>query len=173
MKTLKQFVLLLTSISLLTFSSCSSSDDGGDAGAAASGTIAAKIDGQDFTSLKITSQASVVTAGGQTTITLQGNTSSQAINMVINAYDGVGTYQLSDDNVFIIASYIEPNVNSPLDSKIWSAPFQDSGTVGSIKISEETDTNIKGTFSFTCKNTNDGTTKDVTEGSFNLEKKTF
>lgn len=170
MKKLKQLVLLLTTVSLITFLSCSTSDDGGKNGTAASGTITAKVDGKEFTSLKITSQASVVTVGEQTTITLQGNTSSQAINMIINGYDGVGTYQLSDNNVFIIASYTEPNINNPLDSKIWSAPYQDSGIVGEIKISEETDTNIIGTFSFTCKNSNDGTTKSITGGSFNLKK---
>ena len=173
MKNLKQLILLFTAISLITAYSCSSSDDGGDNGSAGAGTITAKIEGSDFTSLKMTSMATVVTAGGQTTLTMQGNTSSQAINMIVNGYDGVGTYQISDSNVFIIASYIEPDVNNPLNSQTWSAPFQDSGVVGEIKISEETETNIIGTFHFTCKNSNDGSTKSITEGSFNLEKTTF
>src|SRR5690606_1689777 len=151
-------------------SSCSSDDDGGGGGGAASGTITAKINGNSFTSLEMTSFANTTTGGGQTTLVMQGNTQSQAISMIINGYDGVGTYELSDDNVFRTASYIEPNISNPLESQTWSAPFQDSGVVGEIKISEETDTNIKGTFNFTCKNSNDGTTKNVTEGSFNLNK---
>jgi hypothetical protein len=171
MKTLKHLTLLLMCFSLVTFSSCSDDDDGGDdggGGAAASGTITAQINGSSFTSLEMTSFASKVTGGGQTTLTMQGNTQSQAINMIINGYDGVGTYEISDSNVFRIASYVEPNVSNPANSQTWSAPFQDSGVVGEINISEESDSNIKGTFNFTCKNSNDGSTKNITDGAFNL-----
>jgi len=173
MKTLKHLTLLLMCLSLITLSSCSKDDDGGDGGGdqgAASGTITAKINGASFTSLEMTSFASTVTGGGQTTLTMQGNTQSQAINMIINGYDGVGTYEISDNNVFIIASYIEPNVSNPANSQTWSAPFQDSGVIGEIKISEESDSTIKGTFNFTCKNSQDDSTKNITEGSFNLQK---
>lgn len=158
------------SMSLVTLSSCSSDDDGGGGGQAAQGTITAKIDGSSFTSLEITSFASLTTGGGQTTLVMQGNTSSQAINMLIIGYNGEGTYELSDDNVFRSASYIEPNVNDPINSQTWNAPYQDSGVIGEINVSEETDTTIKGTFNFTAKNSNDGSTKSITEGSFNLEK---
>ncbi|PWI31148.1 hypothetical protein DI383_00290 [Flavobacteriaceae bacterium LYZ1037] len=173
MKTLKHVTLLLMCVSLITFSSCSKDDDGGDGGGdqgAASGTITAQINGDSFTSLEMTSFASSTTGGGQTTLILQGNTQSQAINMIINGYDGVGTYELSDSNVFISASYMEPNVSNPTNSQTWSAPYQDSGIVGEIKISEETDTHVKGTFHFTGKNSNDNSTKSITEGAFNLKK---
>jgi hypothetical protein len=172
MKTLKHVTLLLMCFSLITFSSCSDDDDGGDGGGggAASGTITAKINGSSFTSLEMTSFANSTTAGGQTTLIMQGNTQSQAISMIINGYDGVGTYELSDNNVFRTATYMEPNINDPLNSPTWSAPYQDSGMVGEIKISEETDTYVKGTFNFNCKNSNDGSIKNVTEGAFNLNK---
>lgn len=176
MRTLKQFMLFVLVITSVSFISCSNDDDGGDpntGGGAASGTISAKIDGSSFTSLEMTSIATKATAGGQTTLTIQGNTQSQAFNLIINGYDGVGTYVLSDDNVFRIASYIEPNVSNPANSQTWSAPFQDSGVVGEIKISEETDSNIKGTFNFTGKNTNDDTTKNITDGAFNLSVQEF
>ncbi|MCX7548750.1 DUF6252 family protein [Xanthomarina sp. F1114] len=170
MKTLKHLTLLLMCFSLVTLSSCSDDDDGGDAGggAAASGTITAKVNGASFTSMEITSTATKVSGGGQTTLTMQGNTESQAISMVINGYDGVGTYTLSDDNVFRNASYVEPNVSNPLNTQTWNAPYQDSGVIGEIKISEDTDSNIKGTFNFVGKNSNDDTIKEVTEGAFNL-----
>lgn len=46
--------------------------------------------------------------------------------------------------------------------------------VGEVKISEETATTVKGTFSFTAKNVNgDQSTKTITEGSFNLEKQSI
>lgn len=176
MGTLKNISLLIMCFSLITFSSCSNDDDGGDGGGdqgAASGTITAKINGTSFTSLEMTSTATTVTGGGQTTLTMQGNTQTQAINMIINGYDGVGTYEISDDNVFRIASYIEPNASNPANSQTWSAPYQDSGVIGEIKISEETASNIKGTFHFTGKNSNDDSTKNVTEGSFNLNKQIF
>lgn len=169
MKNLKQIMLLVMVVSLTNLTSCSKDDDGGSGGGAASGTIKAKVNGSQFTSLEMTSFANLTSGGGQTTLVMQGNTSSQAINMIINGYDGVGTYELSDSNVFITASYIEPNVSDPLNSQTWSAPFQDSGVVGEIKIAEQSDTTIKGTFHFTCKNANDDSTKNITDGSFNLE----
>ncbi|WP_142784011.1 DUF6252 family protein [Changchengzhania lutea] len=172
MRHLKKFMLLVMMGSLVIFTSCSKDDDGGSGGAAGSGTITAKIDGTQFTSLNQTSFAQLTSGGGQTTLALQGNTSSQVISITMNGYDGLGTYEISDDSVFIVASYVEPNTNDPLNSKIWSAPYQNSGVIGEIKISEETDTNIKGTFSFTGKNNDDGSTKAVTEGAFNLTKKT-
>ena len=176
MKTLKHLTLLLMCLSLITISSCSSDDDGGDGGGdqgAASGTITAKINGNSFTSLEMTSIASLANGGGQTTLTIQGNTQSQAFSMIINGYDGVGTYEISDSNVFRIASYIEPNISNPANTQTWSAPYENSGICGEIKISEETDSKIKGTFNFTCKNAEDDSTKNITEGSFNLTKQTL
>ncbi len=170
MRNLKQFMLLIMVTSMVSLTSCKSDDDGGDSGGggAASGTITAKINGDQFTSLEITSFANITSGGGQTTLVMQGNTQSQAINIVINGYEGVGGYEISDDNVFIIASYIEPNISNPSDTQTWSAPFQDSGIVGEVRISEETESKVKGTFHFDCKNSNDDTMKSVTDGSFNL-----
>jgi len=163
-------MLLVLTISVVSFTSCSKDDDGGSGGDAASGTIQAKVNGSTFSSLEITSFANKTSGGGQTTLILQGNTSSQAINMIIIGYDGVGSYELSDNNVFISASYLEPNISSPMNSPTWNAPYQDSGVVGEINISEETDTHVIGTFNFTAKSTNDGSTKTISDGSFNLEK---
>ncbi|PNQ73848.1 hypothetical protein C1T31_05820 [Hanstruepera neustonica] len=170
MRTLKQIMLLVIVTSMVTLTSCKSDDDGGNPFnvGASSGTIEAKIDGNQFTSLAITSFANMASGGGQTTLVIQGNTQSQAINIVINGYEGVGSYEISDNNVFITASYIEPNISNPSETQTWTAPYQDSGVIGEISISEETDTKVKGTFSFDCKNSNDDTIKSVTEGSFDL-----
>ena len=170
MRTLKQFMLFAALLGAFAFSSCSSDDDGGNPGdvTAGSGTISAKIDGNSFTSLEMTSIATKVNAGGQSTLVIQGNTQSQAFQFTINAYDGLGTYEFTDANVFRIASYIEPNVSNPANTQTWSAPYENSGVAGEISISEETDSSIKGTFFFTGKNANDGSTKSITEGSFDL-----
>ena len=69
---------------------------------------------------------------------------------------------------------IDVDLNNPQNStsEIWQAPYNDS-MVGEIKISEETETTIKGTFSFTGKNVNgDQSVKTIKEGSFNLTKQT-
>src|SRR5690606_23784527 len=68
MRTLNHVTLLLMCFSLITFSSCSSDDDGGGGGGAASGTITAKINGNSFTSLEMTSFANTTAGGGQTTL---------------------------------------------------------------------------------------------------------
>lgn len=170
MKRINQLWVLLLTITLLSFNSCSSDDDGGATNQASQGTISAKINGVNFTSLEITSFASLTTGGNQTTLTMQGNTTTQAISMIIIGYDGVGTYQLTDANVFRSASYIEPNINDPINSPTWNAPFENSGVIGEINISEDTATTIQGTFNFTAKNVNDGSTKSITDGVFNLEK---
>ncbi len=169
MKNLKQIMLLLMTVTMVSLTSCSKDDDGGGGGSAGEGTITAKVNGTQITTLEITSVANTVTGGGQTTLTLQGNTSSAAFNMIIFGYEGVGTYELSDNNVFISASYTEVNINDPLNSQIWNAPFQDSGVVGEIKVSEDADGKVKGTFRFNAKNTEDGSMRNITDGSFNLD----
>lgn len=170
MKNLRKFVLLIMAVATVSILSCSKNDDGGDGGTASEGTITAKVNGSQFTTLEVATFATLTTGGGQTTLILQGNTSSEGVSFVVNGYEGLGTYEISDDNVFISATYIEPNISDPLNSQTWSAPFQDSGIVGELNISEETDTTIKGTFNFIAKNSNDGSTKTVSDGSFNVEK---
>ncbi|WP_048331089.1 DUF6252 family protein [Bizionia psychrotolerans] len=175
MRTLKQFTVFMMIASCISITACKSDDDGGDPAASggASGVITAKVDGSSFQSLEITSTATQITAGPSTTVTLQGNSSTQAFNMIINAFDGVGTYEITDSNVFIVASYIEPNVSNPANSQTWSAPYQNSGVIGEIKVSENTNDRIKGTFFFQCKNANDDSVKNITEGTFDLGKQIF
>lgn len=168
MKTFKLLSLFLfVSLAVL---SCKKDDDGNDGdNTAAEGTITAKIDGTTFTSLEIATTANEVNAGGGTTITIQGNDASgKAIIMIINGYDGTGTYEISDAGIFNTASYIETNVNDPQNTQSWNAPFANSGIAGEINISSKTDTNIQGTFNFEGKNGNDMSMRNITEGSFNM-----
>ncbi len=50
-----------------------------------------------------------------------------------------------------------------------SCSINDDGG-GQIQVSEDANGKVKGTFNFTCKNQNDGSTKNITDGSFDLEK---
>ncbi len=169
MKNSYLFFFMIITIGLITFS-CKSDDDGGGGGSAAAGTISAKVDGTTVTTLEMTTIA-VVESGS---FRLQGNTegtSSKAFIMTIAVFDGVGTYPIGGGaNIFNTASYTETEVDlsNPMNSQVvtWVAPYDDT-QVGEINISELTDTNVKGTFSFRAKNA-DGNIKNITEGSFNI-----
>jgi hypothetical protein len=171
MKTMKQFGLVLTLALAVIFSSCSGDDDNGGGGSAAAGTIKARVGGANFTSLNMASFAMKQAIGSTYMITLQGSDASgKAIQLILNGVDGqTGTFQIgTETTISAVASYTELNMSNPMDSQTWAAPYEDSGVVGSITISEITDTNIKGTFNFRGKNQEGSDTKEVTNGAFNL-----
>lgn len=179
MKKLKQLVLFLTTAALITFSSCSTNDDGGDGGNAPSGLLVAKVDGKSFKSFELSSSATISAVGpGKNLIIIATNSDGNAFSMTIMGYTGAGTYEFSGANATVtnVASYSETEVNlsNPTASttELWQAPYDDT-LVGSVSISEETDTKVIGTFSFKAKNVGgDNSIKNITEGSFNLKKQT-
>lgn len=180
MRKLNKLMLFVMMGSLLTLSSCSSDDDSsGGGGTAASGTLTAKVDGTTFQSMEISSSATVANAGGTNNLVIiASNSDGNAFSMTVFGYTGAGTYEFTGANIAITntASYTETDVNlsnpSASTIEIWQAPY-DSTMVGSITISEETSSNVAGTFSFTCKNVNgDGSVKTITDGAFNLNKQT-
>lgn len=170
-KTIKHFsfaiVLALTTI----FSSCSSDSSGGGGGSASLGTVNAKVAGSNFSSMTVATFATKQTFGGVTTIIVQGSDATgKAIQMTLSgATVGTGTFEISDTaSLSAIASYTETNISNPSASQTWAAPYEGSGVTGSITITEITDTNIKGTFTFTGKNQSGTDTKQITEGTFNV-----
>ncbi len=174
MRTLKNFMLLVMTVSLVSLTSCKSDDDGGGGGDAPSGTLTAKVDGSSFQSLDISSSATVAN-NGQNLILIASNSDGNAFSISVFGYSGAGTYPLGGGaNITNVASYTETDVdlNNPQNTttEIWQAPY-DSSMVGEINISEETDSKVIGTFSFTCKNVGgDQSVKNITDGSFNLTK---
>ena len=168
-------MVLIVALATVSLTSCSSDDDGGSAGGAASGTLSAKIDGASWQSLEISSSATIAN-NGQNLIIIATNSDGKAFSFTVFGYDGVGTYDL-DGSVISnvnVASYTETDVdlNNPQNSttEIWQAPY-DNSAVGFLKVAEETDTKLIGTFQFTCKNLNgDQSVKTITDGSFNLSK---
>lgn len=167
MKTFNKIILVLTAVVAMTLTSCKKDDDGGGGGSAAEGTVSAKVDGNNFNSMEMASFATL-TSG---TLILQGSDASgKGISIIMNNYEGVGTYEFTDSNVFLVATYVEANINNPTQSQTWTAPYEGSGVIGELKISEKTDLGIKGTFSFTAKNSNgDQSLKNITDGTFNLK----
>lgn len=175
MKTIKHFGLVLAIALTSLVTSCSSDDSSGGGGNAANGTIKARVGNSNFTSLQLASFATKQATGSVYTIILQGSDASgKAIQLIMNGVNGLpGTFEISDTSgIVTVGSYTEVNINNPLNSQVWAAPYDDSGNVGSVTISEITDTNIKGTFNFTGKNQNGTDTKQVTNGSFDLDFET-
>lgn len=171
MKTMKNtmYTILIALAFVFSVSSCSSDDDGGSGGDAASGIVKAKVDGTTVTSTQQLTTATIINAGGTSTVAIQGtNMDGKGFNFTINGFEGTGTYPIGGGaNVFVVANYIEGNATNPLDTQIWTAPF-DTTVAGEINISESSETTIKGTFEFTGKN-DDGSFRDITEGSFNVD----
>lgn len=174
MKTIKFICACFLVTTSFFVTSCSSDDDGGGGGSAAAGTITAKVDGNNVTTLEMTTFANQVGS----MLSIQGNTggtSSKAIVLNITSFDGVGTYDIGGTLGLgqANASYTEITVDisnpTAFESKIWSAPYEGGDKVGEINVSEVTETNIKGTFTFSAKNTDDNSMKQITQGSFNVE----
>ncbi|WP_179008600.1 DUF6252 family protein [Winogradskyella forsetii] len=178
MRKFNQIMLFIMTVSLVTFTSCSSDDDGGSVGNAPSGTLVASVDGSNYQSMEISSSATLANNGQNLTI-IATNSDGNAFSFTIFGYSGVGTYDFdgSISTGVNVATYTETDVNlsNPINSttEVWQAPYENL-SVGSISIAEETDNNIKGTFQFTCKNLNgDQSVKSITDGSFDLGKQTM
>lgn len=156
---------------IFSLSSCSNEDDGGSPGNASNGTITASIDGNSFQSNAMFSVSNLIDQGGITTLTLQGtNNDGNGFTFVINGFDGVGTYDIGGSNtIFVNASYIEADATNPTNSQTWQSPYDDDSVRGEFQVNEDTGSNVKGTFEFTAKNSNDGSVKNITDGSFNLD----
>ncbi len=156
MKTLKNVVLLMC---LCTIFSCSDATDE-DLGISGEGSFTAKVDGVDFTSLSATVGATV----NSQVAAIQGSKSDgEYIRINIMNYAGVGTYQTG--NSLTNTSMMSYGTVSPIST--WTSTFN-LGT-GTVEITEETDSTISGTFSFT--GVQDGfANKTITEGTFNAPK---
>ncbi len=169
MKTFNKTILVLMAVVAISLTSCKKDDDGGSAGGAASGTVSAKVAGSDYNSEAALTSATRIDANGTSTVTITANTMNGR-NMtisIIGGFDGVGSYNIGGGaNVFGNASYTEVDVANPMDAQTWVAPY-DETVAGEINVSEVSTTNIKGTFNFKGKNA-DGSFKEITEGSFNV-----
>jgi len=173
MKTLKNFTKFSFLALVVLLTSCSS-DDGGDNPIAVEGTITASVAGASFTSMEMATSATKITAGGTTTIAIQGtDMSGKTIRLQITGNAQAGTYEIGGDNVIsVIGTYIEVNIQNPQNptTTTYVAPFQGGAVAGSITISEMTDTKVVGSFNFTAKNqSNQNDSKSITNGAFNVE----
>ncbi|WP_295337704.1 DUF6252 family protein [Flavobacterium sp.] len=170
MKTIKKIGLFFAIALVSLTTSCSSDDNGGGGSNATLGTIRAKVAGSNYTSMEMGTFATRQVIGGLTSIIVQGSDASgKAIQIVITGYDGLGSYEISEDAaISTVASYIESNISDPMNSLVWAAPYENSGVAGTVTVTEISETNVKGTFNFTGKNQAGEDTKVVTNGAFNV-----
>jgi hypothetical protein len=168
MKTLKILSLFLFASLVLT--SCKKDDDGGDDPQVAAGTMTAKVDGANFESLEGTVVAQESNSGGVRVMAISaGTVDSENIQMIIQNFDGVGTYELNLANIGTYSYLPDPNNPDPSTVVVYMAV---NGTTsgGEVNISSYTADRVKGTFSFTGYNIQDTSdTVSVTNGSFDME----
>lgn len=173
MRNLKQFMLLVMTMSLVSLSSCSSDDDGGSGGDAADGTLTAKIDGASFTSEELATSAVIVTSGaGRALNILAGDFDGLTFQIGLPTFDGEGTYNVDSEDVilnsFVLIDVDVSNPQSPT-TQSWLAPYAGSGLAGTVSISSETATHIVGTFEMKIKGGDNNSVINITNGSFNIE----
>lgn len=164
MKSIKHISLAIVLALTTIFTSCSTDGGSGGGASAALGQVKAKAGNTNFTSM---TQASFASRQGGMIIVQGSDATGKAIQLMVTA-DATGTYEISDTSgISVIGSYTEVNLGS-MSSVTWAAPYDGSGNVGSVTITELTETNVKGTFSFTGKNQSGSDTKQVTNGAFNV-----
>jgi len=173
---MKKLIYLFLGCALMTSISCSSDDDSSsdNNNSAENGVVKAKIDGTSYASTPMGTQASRVDANGGTTVVITSNdlASGRNLTFTMNTLDGLGTYDIGGDNsIFIVVSYIETDASdlNNVDVQTWSAPFEGGEKAGEVTLTELSDTKVMGTFYFTGKNSENGSSKEITEGSFNID----
>ncbi|WP_338759217.1 DUF6252 family protein [Bernardetia sp. ABR2-2B] len=122
----------------------------------AGGSMSAKVDGQNFKAT--TSVEGVISNNGILSVKGKSSTpnSLRQINFVILEYE-VGTYSLSSGG----------------NSAAWAEGSDQASLYviesGEITITENTSTNIKGTFEFVSSNIDRSKTRTITEGKFDVK----
>ncbi|MCG1037520.1 DUF6252 family protein [Polaribacter sargassicola] len=156
MKNLKIITLLIFVATLLA---CSDASDE-DLGTTGEGILTAKVDGEDFSSLKV----AVVAVVSNNVVNVQGsNSNGDYIRFSILNYSGPGVYKTGD--AITNVNTIQYGTVNPIVA--WISTFT-SGS-GTIEITEETSSTVSGTFYFTGIN-DDYASKVITEGVFSAPK---
>lgn len=148
-------------LSLLVFTvSCSSEDE--ENSEPDGEYLSAKVDNETYNSdlsLNYTNMAGFVT--------LTGVSKDQEGVLIQFSDQGTGTYKIGGDgaNAMTIASF---STYETTTARVWLAPLDFSINDGEIVVTNFTESNIKGSFSFVGSNDNEGTSVQVTEGKFNI-----
>ena len=169
MKMLKKISILLF-ISMVILA-CSKDDDGGDDPQNGSGDFTAKVDGNSFKGISGTVKALVTNNGAGQTLAVSGGTNkSENLQMIIQGFDGEGTYQLNFTNIGTYSYLPDPNNPDPNTVVVFTTVGDAQSNNGELKVSSFDGETIKGTFTFTAYNLDDITdTVTVNDGAFNIK----
>lgn len=163
-------MLLVMMVIAATISSCSSDDSSQDpvGGGDNPGVLNAKVNGVEFRSLPQEAEGMVVSSDGQSYLSFAGRDGQgRELGISIDHFEGVGTYNLFDPNSgnVGIGMYIEGEGDNV---QAWMIPVE-GGQIGKLIVTDYTpNQRIKGTFYFEAYNPFNETTKNVTEGVFDL-----
>ncbi|RDK89234.1 DUF6252 family protein [Marinirhabdus gelatinilytica] len=167
MKTLKKLTFLLF-VSLAVMACNKSDDDGGDDPQGGVGSFTAQVDGSSFTGITGTVVAQLSNNG--TALAVSGGTNdSENLQIILTAFDGVGTYQLGLTNIGSYAFLPDPSNPDP-STVVTYTTVNGTSSNGEINISSFDGDTVAGTFSFTAFNPqNTSESVEVTNGEFNIE----
>ncbi len=156
MKNLQKIAVLLLTVFMFSCGSSGDEPTGGDA------FLTADVAGASFASMK----ASVGATETNGVLAVQGSTANgDYIRLNIFSYNGAGTYVTGDaitNTNSLMYGTITPSVAA------WTSTFNIGQ--GTIRITEDTATHVKGTFSFSGFNAAAGTNKQVSSGEFSAPK---
>ncbi|MCG2418518.1 hypothetical protein K8089_05740 [Aequorivita sp. F47161] len=171
MKTFNKTILVLMAVLAVSLTSCKKDDDGGDDPQGGTGTFSAKVDGDSFSGIQGTVVAQLTNSGSTQVLAVSGGTmDSENLQMIIQNFDGEGTYNLNFMNIGTYSYLPDPGNPDPNTVVIYTTVGDGQGNNGTISISSFDGNTVKGTFSFTGINLNDNSdTVSVTEGQFNIE----
>ena len=173
MKRLPKLLTFILFISLLI--ACDKDDDSSESempAGAELGIITVTVNGTEFSTNTSTTTVTSGVQGGVTVLQFSGSeiTSGNVINVIVADFTGEGTYRMSG-TAFIdapaVGLYSEVDVATQ-QLQQWLAPFDESD-VGLVTFTSVSETNVQGTFSFRAQNLDDGSFRQITNGTFNLD----
>ena len=126
MRTLKQFMLLVMTMSLVSLSSCSKSDDDRGGGSAASGTLTANVDGTSYQSIEISSSATVANACSvQNLVIIASNSDGNTLfKKPLKTGENILTMAETPQGILYITSEDASIVNLSTGDQVWNKPLK-------------------------------------------------
>src|SRR5690606_38271382 len=164
MKILQKLGSYVLVASMVVLGSCNN-DDGGGGGSTSGYHVNAKVDGQDYSNSNLFAPSAIITNG---ILNIQSSDNSgNAISIQVPNYTGLGTYNSGNNN--IMNGYINYMKAGATIGQFTS--YTSVRGDGVVTITEETDTEVVGTFSATAFENVDNSTNsvEITEGSFRAD----
>jgi hypothetical protein len=113
------------------------------------GIIYAKVDGNQFTSDKTTTRATIKYENGAQVIVISGSNKEKEIDIILENFMGIGTYSFSQENYGIYDAYFFEKIDNSI--KNYTSPYINGGISGELKVTSYEKGLISGKFNFKAK----------------------